>query len=455
MNLLDKKPEISQSAFVADGARIIGDVRLCDDSSVWYNAVLRGDAGSITVGRRSNVQDNCTLHCDIDVPLVIGDDVTIGHNAVLHSCNVGDGSLIGMGAVILSGAVIGKGSIIAAGSVVTSGTVIPDGSLYMGIPAKFKCRLMPQVQAELFKNAKFYVELSAQYKQRTAGKCVPLNELDSSHVDMVLDLIKKCAENKPFYFKFDRTILENRTPGEINDFFYYVNEKPVGYLGLNSLFTAADETEISGMVLPEYSNSGIFSEMLNAALCECERRGIKKAFLTVNKSCSAGAIKDGEPERTILQMECKKSDWQMGDNMALTFRMATNRDLKELAFIDMMSLNIPREQAEKFYEKPSLCRYYIAQTDLKPVGKVGILYGDGGSTHIFGLAVSPLYQRRGFGREILDYAMDMIFSQGSETVLTEIEIENKQAQELFSSCGFKPVTEFDCFNISDKSPFVG
>lgn len=164
--LLNKKPEIAPSAFIAPGAHVIGDVRLCENTSVWHNAVLRGDAAPITVGSGSNIQDNCTLHCDEGRPLSIGSNVTVGHNAVLHSCTVGDGSLIGIGAVVLSGAVIGKCCIVAAGSVVTSNTVVPDGSLIMGIPAKLKRRLTKQEQEDLLCKAESYVALAKQYKKQ-------------------------------------------------------------------------------------------------------------------------------------------------------------------------------------------------------------------------------------------------------------------------------------------------
>ncbi len=131
-----KEPSIDKTAFVADNATLIGDVRLAEDSSVWFGAVIRGDNEPIVIGRGSNIQDNATLHCDPEHPLTIGADVTVGHNAVVHGCTVGDGALIGMGAVVLDDAVVGECSIVGAGAVVTSGMVIPPYSLVVGLPAK-------------------------------------------------------------------------------------------------------------------------------------------------------------------------------------------------------------------------------------------------------------------------------------------------------------------------------
>ena len=131
-----KKPVIDQTAFVAENATLIGDVTLAEDSSVWFGAVLRGDNEPIRIGRRSNIQDNATLHSDPSNPLTIGEDVTVGHNAVVHGCTLGDGVLVGMGAVVLDRAVIGDYSIVGAGAMVTAGTVAPPYSLLLGVPAK-------------------------------------------------------------------------------------------------------------------------------------------------------------------------------------------------------------------------------------------------------------------------------------------------------------------------------
>lgn len=151
-------PRIAKDAFIAEGARVIGDVRLSAGSSVWYNAVLRADSASIVIGEDSNVQDNVSVHVDEQHPVVIGARVSVGHNAVVHGCTIGDGSLIGMGAVILSGAVVGAGCLIAGGAVVLGGTVIPDGSLVAGVPAKVRRMLDDDEKAGLLANARIYLE---------------------------------------------------------------------------------------------------------------------------------------------------------------------------------------------------------------------------------------------------------------------------------------------------------
>ncbi len=149
-------PEIHPSAFVAAGARIIGAVTLEEGASVWYNAVLRGDSDRIIVGSGSNLQDNVSVHVDSSHPVVIGRDVSVGHNAVVHGCTIGDGSLIGMGSVVLSGAVIGEGCLVAAGAVVLEGTVVPAGSLVAGVPAKVRRELTSEERAGLLRNAQIY-----------------------------------------------------------------------------------------------------------------------------------------------------------------------------------------------------------------------------------------------------------------------------------------------------------
>ncbi|WP_300267553.1 gamma carbonic anhydrase family protein [Microbacterium sp.] len=154
--LPDKTPRIAEDGFVADGARVIGDVTIAAESSVWYNAVLRADSASITLGAGSNVQDNVSVHVDKGHPTVIGENVSIGHNAVVHGCTIGDGSLIGMGAVVLSGAVIGSGCLIAGGAVILGGTEIPDGSLVAGVPAKVRRELSDEEKADLVANAALY-----------------------------------------------------------------------------------------------------------------------------------------------------------------------------------------------------------------------------------------------------------------------------------------------------------
>lgn len=138
-------PRFGRHPFLAETAVVIGDVVMGDDCSVWYNAVVRGDVNAIRIGHRVNIQDNATLHCTYQkCGLTIGNDVSIGHNAIVHGCTVEDKVLIGMGAIVMDRAVIGTGSVIAAGAVVTQATVVPPGSLMVGVPAK---RMGPVGQA--------------------------------------------------------------------------------------------------------------------------------------------------------------------------------------------------------------------------------------------------------------------------------------------------------------------
>lgn len=154
--LASKSPKIAADAFVADGARIVGEVTLEAGSSVWYNAVLRADSAPIVLGAGSNVQDNVSVHVDAGHAAIIGENVSIGHNAVVHGCTIGDGSLIGMGAVVLSGAVIGRGCLVAGGAVVLGGAEVPDGSLVAGVPAKVRRALTDDEKADLIANAEIY-----------------------------------------------------------------------------------------------------------------------------------------------------------------------------------------------------------------------------------------------------------------------------------------------------------
>lgn len=158
---LCRQPRLGKGVYIARGAAVIGDVTLGDFSSVWYNAVLRGDINRIVVGHHSNVQDNAVLHLADDFPCIVGNFVTIGHSAVVHACKVGDETLVGMGAVILDGAVIGKQSIIGAKALVTQGTKIPPGSLVLGAPAKVIRTLTPRERAGLKAWAQKYVENAA------------------------------------------------------------------------------------------------------------------------------------------------------------------------------------------------------------------------------------------------------------------------------------------------------
>lgn len=157
-------PSIAPRAWVAPNATVIGEVSVAEDASVFYGAVLRGDMDSITVGARSNLQDNVVVHCDTDVPTVIGSGVSVGHSAVLHGCTVEDDCLIGMSATVLNRAVIGAGSLVAAGAVVLEGTVIPPGSLVAGVPAKVRRQLTADELGHIHHNAARYVELSRAHR---------------------------------------------------------------------------------------------------------------------------------------------------------------------------------------------------------------------------------------------------------------------------------------------------
>ena len=161
-------PSIASTAWVADSAQVIGDVHLGDQASVWFGAVLRGDNTRLHIGCRSNVQDGAIVHSDAGYPVHLGDDVTVGHQAMLHGCTVGDGSLIGIQAVLLNGARIGKGCLVAAGAVVTEGKEVPDGSLIMGAPAKVVRELTPEQLAGLLRSAASYVAKAQQFKSGLA-----------------------------------------------------------------------------------------------------------------------------------------------------------------------------------------------------------------------------------------------------------------------------------------------
>ena len=160
----DDTPRIADSAWVADSAQVIGRVELAEGASVWFGAVLRGDNEPIRIGRGSNVQDGTVIHADTGFPVTIGDDVTVGHQVMLHGCTVGDGSLIGIKAVVLNGAKIGKNCLVGAGALVTEGKEFPDGSMILGSPAKVVRELTPEQIAGLSRAARHYVENAARYR---------------------------------------------------------------------------------------------------------------------------------------------------------------------------------------------------------------------------------------------------------------------------------------------------
>ena len=151
------------ATFIADNAKIVGKVNLGQDTGIWFGAVLRADRDEITIGKGSNVQDNCVVHESSGHPVNIGKYVTIGHGAVVHGCTIKDRVLVGMGAIVLNGAFIGEDSIIAAGSVITENKVIPPGSLVMGVPGKVVRELSDEQKQSIVKNAEIYIDLAKEY----------------------------------------------------------------------------------------------------------------------------------------------------------------------------------------------------------------------------------------------------------------------------------------------------
>ncbi len=161
-----KVPEIHESAYVAGNAIVLGDVVIGADSSVWFNAVVRGDENYIRIGSRTNVQDNCVLHVTHKThPLFLGDDITIGHGAVVHGCRIKNVCLIGIGAVVLDGAVVGEQSIVAAGSVVKEGMIVPPRTLVAGVPAVVKRELTREDIDYIMSLTNNYIEIAKAYSR--------------------------------------------------------------------------------------------------------------------------------------------------------------------------------------------------------------------------------------------------------------------------------------------------
>ena len=157
-------PEIHPEAWIAPGAQVIGKVRIAAGVSVWFGAVLRGDNEWIEIGPGSNIQDNAVAHTDPGYPLVIGANCTIGHTAIVHGCEIGDGSLVGMSATVMNGAKLGPGSLVGAGAVVTEGKEFPEASLVLGAPAKLARTLGEEGRAELLRAAEVYRKRIARYR---------------------------------------------------------------------------------------------------------------------------------------------------------------------------------------------------------------------------------------------------------------------------------------------------
>jgi carbonic anhydrase/acetyltransferase-like protein (isoleucine patch superfamily) len=157
-------PRIADSAWLADSAEVIGNVELADDTSVWFGAILRGDNEVLRLGRGSNVQDGSVLHSDPGFPCTVGENVTVGHQVMLHGCTIGDGTLVGMNAVVLNGAKIGRNCIVGAGALVTEGKEFPDGSMILGAPAKVARALTEEQIAGLKRPAQHYVDNARRYR---------------------------------------------------------------------------------------------------------------------------------------------------------------------------------------------------------------------------------------------------------------------------------------------------
>ncbi|TMG91689.1 MAG: gamma carbonic anhydrase family protein [Betaproteobacteria bacterium] len=152
--------------FIAQNATVIGTVVLHNQASVWFNSVVRGDSDIITIGERTNIQDAAVLHADPGIPLTLGKNVSVGHQAMLHGCTIGDGSLVGIGAIIMNHAVIGSGCIIAAGALIPEGKTFPDGVLILGSPGKVVRELEREERDELLKNADIYVRRAKLYREK-------------------------------------------------------------------------------------------------------------------------------------------------------------------------------------------------------------------------------------------------------------------------------------------------
>ncbi len=157
-------PKLHETVFTVESAAIIGDVEIGEHSSIWFNAVVRGDVHYIRIGARTNVQDNSALHVTHDThPLVLGDDITVGHNVTLHGCTIEDRCLIGMGAIVLDGAVVGADSMVGAGALVTEGMVVPPGSLVVGLPGRVKRTLSEDEKAGILQSATNYIKYARDF----------------------------------------------------------------------------------------------------------------------------------------------------------------------------------------------------------------------------------------------------------------------------------------------------
>ncbi|ARZ66992.1 gamma carbonic anhydrase family protein [Streptomyces sp. HU2014] len=164
-----KEPKVDPEAFTAPTSVVVGEVTLHPGAGVWYSAVLRADCGPIVIGADSNIQDNCSVHVDLGFPVTVGERVSVGHNAVLHGCTVGDDALIGMGATVLNGAVIGAGAMVAAQALVPQGMHVPPGALVAGVPAKVRRQLTDEEREGITLNGTMYVELAKAHRAAMEG----------------------------------------------------------------------------------------------------------------------------------------------------------------------------------------------------------------------------------------------------------------------------------------------
>lgn len=163
-------PTIDPSAFIAPGAVVVGDVTLGAESSVWYNAVVRGDMEPIVIGERSNLQDGAIVHVDEGLPCIVGRRVVVGHRVILHGCTIEDDCLIGMGSVVLNGVTIGAGSLVAAGAVVPEGMAVPPGSVVMGVPGRIVRQVDDPTARRMAEGWKHYVELARAHATGTYAR---------------------------------------------------------------------------------------------------------------------------------------------------------------------------------------------------------------------------------------------------------------------------------------------
>jgi carbonic anhydrase/acetyltransferase-like protein (isoleucine patch superfamily) len=165
MDFKGKSPRISETAFIADSADVVGDVEIGDFSSVWFNAVLRGDRNKIKIGSRTSIQDNVVIHADPENGVQVGNDVSVGHGAVLHGCRIESNVLIGMNSTVLNGAEIGKNSIVGANALIPAGKKFPENSLIIGVPGKVKREIEKSEIEAIAENAAEYVEFVGEYRE--------------------------------------------------------------------------------------------------------------------------------------------------------------------------------------------------------------------------------------------------------------------------------------------------